>query len=87
MANTAQSKKRARQAEHRRLHNASIRSMMRTQVKKVAKAVQEGRADEARALYAAAVPVIDRVARKGLIHQNKAARHKRRLSEKLKALA
>ncbi len=84
MANTAQSKKRARQAEKHRQHNASLRSMMRTQIKKVTKAVAEGRKDDAKKLYADAVPVIDRMARKGLIHKNKAARHKSRLSAHIK---
>ena len=84
MANSAQAKKRARQAEKHRQHNASLRSMMRTHVKKVAKAVAEGRKEDAAKLYAEATPVIDRMARKGLIHKNKAARHKSRLNAQLK---
>lgn len=84
MANTAQAKKRARQAEKHRQHNASLRSMMRTHVKKVAKAVAEGRKEDAAKLFAEATPVIDRMARKGLIHKNKAARHKSRLNAQLK---
>lgn len=87
MANTAQAKKRARQAEHHRQHNASLRSMMRTHIKKVTKAVAEGRSDDAKKLYADAVPVIDRMARKGLIHKNKAARHKSRLNTQIQKLA
>lgn len=84
MANTPQAKKRARQAEKHRQHNASLRSMMRTHVKKVAKAIAEGRKDDARKLYVEAVPVIDNMARKGIIHKNKAARHKSRLNAQLK---
>lgn len=84
MANSAQAKKRARQAEKHRQHNASLRSMMRTHVKKVAKAVAEGRKEDAAKFYAEATPVIDRMARKGLIHKNKAARHKSRLNAQLK---
>lgn len=84
MANSAQAKKRARQAEKHRQHNASLRSMMRTHVKKVAKAVAEGRKEDAAKLFAEATPVIDRMARKGLIHKNKAARHKSRLNAQLK---
>lgn len=84
MANTAQAKKRARQAEGHRQLNASHRSMMRTQIKKVTKALAEGRKDDAKKLYADAVPLIDRMARKGLIHKNKAARHKSRLSAHIK---
>ncbi|MCA1798887.1 MAG: 30S ribosomal protein S20 [Xanthomonadaceae bacterium] len=85
MANTAQAKKRARQAENHRQHNASLRSMMRTHVKKVSKAIAEGRTDDAKKLYTDAVPVIDRMARKGLIHKNKAARHKARLNAHIRA--
>ena len=84
MANTAQAKKRARQAEKHRQHNASLRSMMRTHIKKVVKALAEGRKDDAQKFYAEAVPVIDGMARKGLIHKNKAARHKSRLNAHLK---
>lgn len=85
MANTAQAKKRARQAENHRQHNASFRSMMRTHIKKVTKAVAEGRTSDAQKLYTDAVPVIDRMARKGLIHKNKAARHKARLNAHIKS--
>jgi small subunit ribosomal protein S20 len=84
VANTAQAKKRARQAENHRQHNASLRSMMRTHIKKVVKALADGRKDDAQKLYAEAVPVIDSMARKGLIHKNKAARHKSRLNAHLK---
>ena len=84
MANTAQAKKRARQAEKNRQHNASMRSMMRTHIKKVVKALAEGRKEDAQKFYAEAVPVIDSMARKGLIHKNKAARHKSRLNAHLK---
>ncbi|MDV3239406.1 MAG: 30S ribosomal protein S20 [Gammaproteobacteria bacterium] len=87
MANTAQAKKRARQAEKHRALNASQRSKLRTEIKKTVKALATGDADTARATYTAAVPVIDAMARKGLIHKNKAARHKSRLNARLKALA
>ncbi|MEX0899465.1 MAG: 30S ribosomal protein S20 [Gammaproteobacteria bacterium] len=85
MANSAQAKKRARQSEKHRQHNASLRSMMRTQIKKVVKALAEGRKDDAQKFYVEAVPVIDGMARKGLIHKNKAARHKSRLNAHLKS--
>ncbi len=84
MANSAQAKKRARQAETRRQHNASFKSMMRTYLKNVVKAIQSGDKAQAEAAYKAAEPVIDRTARKGLIHANKAARHKSRLSQHIK---
>lgn len=87
MANTAQAKKRARQAEKHRQHNTSFRSMVRTYIKKVQAAIGEGNKEAAKAAYAAAVPVIDRMADKGIIHKNKAARHKSRLNAQVKALA
>ncbi|MFT7558751.1 MAG: small subunit ribosomal protein S20 [Flavobacteriales bacterium] len=87
MANSPQAKKRARQNDKARKHNASLRSMVRTYLKKVIAAIEAGNADEAKAAYAAAVPVIDRMADKGIMHKNKAARHKSRLNTKIKALA
>lgn len=87
MANTVQAKKRARQAEKHRQHNASFRSMVRTSIKRVVAAIGEGDAAKAQAAYVAAVPVIDRMADKGIIHKNKAARHKSRLNGQIKALA
>lgn len=86
MANSKQAKKRAIQAEKSRQHNASRRSMMRTLVKKVQAAIDAGDKEVATAAFAAAVPVLDRYATKGLIHQNKAARHKSRLNAHIKAL-
>lgn len=87
MANSPQAKKRARQAEKRRQHNASLRSMVRTSIKKVVSAIDSGNAEAATAALLAATPVIDRMADKGIIHKNKAARHKSRLNAKIKALA
>ncbi len=87
MANSPQAKKRAIQNEKARKHNASLRSMTRTYVKKVMAAVEAGDAEAAKAAYEAAAPVIDKLASKGIIHRNKAARHKSRLNSKVKALA
>ncbi|MEH6591303.1 MAG: 30S ribosomal protein S20 [Halioglobus sp.] len=87
MANSPQAKKRARQTEKRRTHNASLRSLVRTVIKKVNSAVTSGDSEQAQAAYASAVPVIDRMADKGIIHKNKAARHKSRLNAQVKALA
>ena len=87
MANSPQARKRARQAEKRRKHNASLRSMVRTYIKKVIAAIDSGDAEQAKQAFSAAEPVIDRMADKGIIHKNKAARHKSRLSQKIKALA
>ena len=87
MANSPSAKKRARQAEVRRQHNASLRSMIRTSIKKVVKAIDAKDAEAAQAALTAAVPVIDRMADKGIIHKNKAARHKSRLNAQIKALS
>jgi small subunit ribosomal protein S20 len=87
LANTAQAAKRARQAEKRRQHNAARRNMLRTYIKKVIKAIRTGDKADAAQAYQAAVPVIDRMANKGLIHKNKAARHKSRLNTHIKAMA
>ena len=87
MANSPQAKKRARQAEKRRTHNSSLRSLVRTNIKKVLAAIGSGDAKQAQAAYASAVPVIDRMADKGIIHKNKASRHKSRLNAQVKALS
>ena len=87
MANSPQARKRARQNDKRRLHNASLRSLVRTRIKHVVAAIKQGNAEQARAAYDRAVPVIDRMADKGVIHKNKAARHKSRLSAQVKNLA
>ncbi|MCL4104285.1 UNVERIFIED_CONTAM: hypothetical protein GTU68_035147, partial [Idotea baltica] len=87
VANSPQAKKRARQAEKRRTHNASLRSLVRTVIKKVLAAVETGDHEQAQAAYNSAVPVIDRMADKGILHKNKAARHKSRLNNQVKALS
>ena len=86
MANSTQAAKRARQAEKRRQLKASQRSQMRTSIKAVVKAISRGKKEEAQAAYKAAVPVIDRMANKGLMHKNKAARHKSRLNAHIRAM-
>jgi small subunit ribosomal protein S20 len=86
LANTVQAQKRAKQAEKCRQHNASFRSMVRTYIKKVVAAIETKDYTVATAAYNEAVPVIDRMADKGIIHKNKAARHKSRLNESIKAL-
>jgi len=87
MANSAQARKRARQAEKRRQHNASLRSGLRTAVKKVVKAIADGDKGAARRALRESEGVIDRIADKKIIHKNKAARHKGRLSAAIKAMA
>ncbi|MGF1757839.1 30S ribosomal protein S20 [Photobacterium sagamiensis] len=86
MANIKSAKKRAITSEKRRQHNASRRSMMRTFFKKVIAAIEAGEKENATKAFADMQPVLDRMATKGLIHKNKAARDKARLAAKIKAL-
>lgn len=87
MANTVQAKKRVRQGEKHRIHNMGLRSAVRTSIKKVVNAIEAGKRSEAEAAYKSAVPIIDRMAGKGIIHKNKAARHKSRLLLSIRKLA
>ncbi len=86
MANIKSAKKRARQSEVRRMRNASQRSMLRSSIRRVLKAIEAKDKAGAQAAYQAAEPLVDRYAHHGLIHKNKAARHKSRLSAKIQAL-
>lgn len=86
MANSAQARKRARQNTVSRLRNAGQRSMLRTYVKKVIKAIESGDKAQAQAEFKRAESVIDRIADKDIIHKNKAARTKSRLVARIKAL-
>jgi len=87
VANIKSAAKRAKQAEVRREHNIALKSRMRTAIKKVIKAINAGDAEAATAQYKQAVPEIDRMAVKGLIQANKAARHKSRLNKAIKELS
>lgn len=87
MANIKSAIKRARQNDKLRLHNASARSMLRTYVKNVIKAVATGDADAAITAYAKAQPIIDKAAGKGLIHKNQANRIKSRLCARVKGMS
>lgn len=86
MANIKSAKKRAKQTVVRNARNASQRSMLRTTVKKVLKALGENDAAAAEAAYKVAQPILDRFSSRGLIHKNKAARHKSRLTARIKAI-
>ncbi|MFW2404056.1 MAG: 30S ribosomal protein S20 [Gammaproteobacteria bacterium] len=86
MANIKSAAKRAKQAEVRRQHNVGLKSRMRTAIKKVLKAIEAGDATAAAESYREAVPEIDRIAGKGLIQKNKAARHKSRLNKAIREL-
>lgn len=87
MANTAQAKKRARQANDRRARNMADRSVLRTSIKKVRAAIAGGSKAAAQEAYTNAVSVIDKMARTGIIHANAAARHKSRLNGHIKGLS
>jgi len=87
MANTAQARKRAGQAIKQNAHNSSQRSMLRTAIKAVRKAIEIGDKVAASQVFKASIATIDRIADKKIIHKNKAARHKSRLAAALKALA
>ena len=86
MANSAGSKKRARQAVKRRAHNASLRSMVRTYLKKVVAQIEAKDYDQATKAFTTAQPVVDGMARKGIISKNKAARTMSRLNARVKDL-
>ena len=87
MANIKSAKKRAKQTVVRNARNAGQRSMLRTAVKKVLKALEANDAAGAQAAVAVAQPILDRFSARGLIHRNKAARHKSRLTARIKAIA
>ncbi|MBL0906399.1 30S ribosomal protein S20 [Pectobacterium carotovorum] len=86
MANIKSAKKRAVQSEKRRKHNASRRSMMRTFIKKVYAAIAVGDKEAAQKAFSDMQPIVDRQAGKGLIHKNKAARHKSNLVARINAM-
>ncbi|MBL8502047.1 MAG: 30S ribosomal protein S20 [Rhodocyclaceae bacterium] len=86
MANTVQARKRARQAIKRRARNFSQRSELRTAIKSVRKAIAAGDKVAAQKVLSESMGTIDSIADKKIIHKNKAARHKSRLSAAIKAL-
>ena len=87
MANSAQARKRARQTVKQRDHNTSLRSELRTAIKHVRKAIEAGDKTAAQAMFKASISTVDAIADKRIIHKNKAARHKSRLSAAIKAMA
>ena len=86
MANTAQSKKRARQGEHRAAVNKARRSRMRTFLRKVEEALASNNRDAAAEALRAAQPELMRGVTKGVLHKNTAARKMSRLAARVKAL-
>jgi small subunit ribosomal protein S20 len=86
VANIKSAEKRARQTIKRRAHNVAARSKLRTAIKRVSNAVTAGEKDEAVTSLKVAIPVIDSAVTKGLIHANKAARHKSQLNAQVRGL-
>jgi|TARA_B110000914_G_scaffold164571_1_gene145061 small subunit ribosomal protein S20 len=87
LANTAQARKRVRQAVKSRDRNVAQKSNFRTCIKKVLKSLADKNKEESNANFKEAMSVMDKLVVKGLIHKNKAARHKSRLNAHIKALA
>jgi small subunit ribosomal protein S20 len=86
LANSLSARKRARQGEKNRRRNTSHRSHVRSAIKSVVRALEKGDKASAEIAYKAAVPAIDRSVAKGLMSKNKAARHKSRLNNHVRAL-
>jgi small subunit ribosomal protein S20 len=86
MANSAQARKRARQASEANLHNSALRSKFRTAIKAVRKAIDAGDPAKAAEVLKQSAKTIDIIADKKIIHKNKAARHKSRLVAAIKHL-
>ena len=87
MANTKSAEKAARQAEKHRARNVALRSRMRNAIRKVSTAVSSGNKEAAQATYREAVPLIDTLVNKQIIHRNKADRHKSRLAARIRAMS
>jgi small subunit ribosomal protein S20 len=87
LANTKSAEKAARQSTLHRARNDALTSRLRSAIRKATLALKEGKHKEAAAALEAATPVIDSMVNKGIIHRNKAARHKSRLGKQIKALA
>jgi small subunit ribosomal protein S20 len=86
MANIKSAIKRAKQNNKRRVQNASMKSAMRTAIKKFEALVNNNDVEQAKEAFVIATKKIDKAAQKGLIHKNAAARHKSRLAKKLNSL-
>jgi small subunit ribosomal protein S20 len=86
LANTKSAEKAARQALKRRDNNVAARSKLRTVIRDVTQAIGSGTKDNALEQYNSAMPVIDSMVNKSQIHRNKAARHKSRLAQRIRAM-
>jgi small subunit ribosomal protein S20 len=87
VANTPSAEKAARQAEKHRAQNVALRSRMRSAIRDAADAIASGKKEEAQKSYTAAVPVIDSLVNKQIVHRNKAARHKSRLAARIRGMS
>ncbi len=87
MANTKSAEKAARQAVKHRSQNVALRSRQRSTLRVANEAITAGKKDEATAAVRTATSSVDSLVNKGLVHKNKASRHKKRLAAKLKKLA
>jgi small subunit ribosomal protein S20 len=87
VANTKSAEKAARQAAKHRTQNVALRSKMRSAIRGVVDAIASGKKDEAQKSYVSAVPVIDSLVNKQIVHRNKAARHKSRLAARIRGMS
>jgi small subunit ribosomal protein S20 len=86
VANTKSAEKAARQAQKHRVRNIALRSRMRSALRKVLAAIASGNPENAKTSYAEAVPAIDTLVTKKIVHRNKAARHKSRLAARIRQM-
>ena len=86
MANHNSAIKKMRQDEKRRIRNKSYKTRVKNVVKEVEEALKDQNREAAEQAFQNAVSVLDRVASKGIIHKNKAARKKSRLAKRIHAL-
>jgi small subunit ribosomal protein S20 len=87
LANTKSAEKAARQSTVHRARNDALTSQLRSAIRKATLALKAGKHEDATAALAHATPIIDSMVNKGIIHRNKAARHKSRLTKQVRALA
>jgi len=87
LANTKSAEKAARQSTVHRARNDALTSQLRSAIRKATAALKAGKHEEATAALTHATPIIDSMVNKGIIHRNKAARHKSRLTKQVRALA
>ncbi|HGY92509.1 MAG TPA: 30S ribosomal protein S20 [Planctomycetes bacterium] len=86
MAHSKQAKKRVRQNEEHRLHNKSLRSSMKTAIRKVNEAIKASDAEAAKAALPLAMKRIDKCAKTNIVHPNNAARKKSKLAKSVSRL-